>query len=92
MAHQIVLNWTASTDTVDGYNLYRSTAARAEAGPPINGATPIAGTTFTDPNVTDGAFFYIARSVKGGVESVNSNEATADILPAAPSGLTATGS
>jgi hypothetical protein len=91
MAHSVILTWVASTDPVDGYNLYRSIVAGAEAGPPINGATPVTETTFTDTSVVDGDFFYVARSVKGGVESVNSNEAEAKILPAAPSGLTATG-
>jgi hypothetical protein len=91
MAHQVILTWVASVDVVDGYNIYRSASAGAETGSPINGTTPVTGTTFTDTNVTDGAFFYVARAVKGGVESVNSNEAEATILPAAPSGLTATG-
>ena len=90
MSHSVALSWTASTDTVDGYNIYRGTAAGGEATTPVNTGGPVTGTTFTDTSVTDGDFFYVARSVKGGVESVNSNEVEAKIVPAPPTSLTVT--
>jgi hypothetical protein len=88
MAHTVALSWTASVDTVDGYNIYRGTAAGAETTK-IN-TSLVTGTTFTDSTVSTGSFFYVARSVKGSVESVNSNEVTAVILPAPPTSLAVT--
>ena len=89
MAHSAVLNWVASTDTVAGYNVYRGT------NPPGNeGATPIntslvTGTTFTDTTVTAGEKVdYVVTAVSSaGVESVHSNEVSATIPIAAPTGL-----
>jgi hypothetical protein len=86
MAHTVVLSWTASTDSVDGYNVYRGTSPGAENT--LLNPSPITTTTFTDTTPTDGEFFYVVRSVKGGVESVNSNESIARILPAPPTALT----
>jgi hypothetical protein len=86
MAHTVVLSWTASTDSIDGYNLYRGTSPGAENT--LLNLSPIIGTTFTDTTPTDGEFFYIAKSIKGGVESLGSNEVTARILPAPPTALT----
>lgn len=85
MAHSVQLSWTASTDTVDGYNLYRGTVSGGETTK-VNTAI-ITATTFTDSSPVLGENFYVARSMKGGVESVNSNEATAVILPAPPTAL-----
>lgn len=82
MAHTVVLSWTASTDVVDGYNVYRG-----PAGAETLLASGVTGTTYTDSSplqVTD----YIVRSVRGGVESVNSNEISVSLpAPAAPTGL-----
>jgi hypothetical protein len=85
MAHKAVLNWVASSDTVDGYNLYRGIAAGQETTK-LNTAL-VTGTTFTDNSPVLGSNFYVARSVVGGVESVNSNEVSAVLLPASPTGL-----
>ncbi len=85
MAHSASLSWTASTDTVDGYNVYRGSAAGAETTK-VNSAL-ITGTTFIDTNPPLGQDFYVARSSKGGVESINSNEVSAVILPAPPTAL-----
>ena len=86
MAHTVVLSWTASTDGIEGYNIYRGTSPSAENT--LLNLSPIIGTTFTDTTPTDGEFFYVVRSVKGGIESVNSNESIARILPAPPTALT----
>jgi hypothetical protein len=87
--HTVVLNWTASVDTnVSTYNVYRGIASGKEST--LLNATPVSGTTYTDAAPVEGEDFYVVRSVLNGIESVNSNEATAVILPTAPTGLTAT--
>ena len=88
MAHSVSLSWTASSDTVDGYNVYRGVATGNETTK-VNSAV-ITGTSFIDASPLLGNDFYIARSVKNGVESVNSNEVQAVILPAPPTSLTIT--
>lgn len=90
MAHSVVLTWVASTDTVDGYNIYRGTNPPGNEGStPINSSL-VAGVTYTDTNVTVGEKLdYVVTSVKGGVESVHSNEVTAVIPPSAPTNLAA---
>lgn len=86
MAHQAVLTWTASADAVQGYNIYRGTAAGQETTK-VNGTTPVTETTYTDTPLPPGPVFYVVRAVENGVESVNSNEVSAVILPAAPTAL-----
>ena len=87
MAHQVVLQWTASIDVpADSYNVLRGTAAGQEASTPINSA-PITGTTYTDSTVEPGTWFYVVESIANGVSSVPSNEVSAVILPAAPTDL-----
>ena len=93
-AHSVSLTWTASTDSVAGYYIYRA------AGPcPTTGtsgftritATIITATTYTDAAVAPGSYCYYATSVLNSVESVPSNLASAVILPAAPTALSVTG-
>ncbi len=87
--HNVTLAWTASTDAGASYNVYR---AAATGGPytKIN-SLPVSGTTYVDTTVAVGtAYYYVARSVLNGVESINSNEASATVLPAPPTGCTAT--
>lgn len=88
MPHSASLSWTASVDAVDGYNVYRGVAAGKE-DTKINTAL-VTGTTFTDTAPALGNNFYVARAVKNGAESVNSNEVNAVILPAPPTNLVAT--
>lgn len=88
MAHTVSLNWTASTDTVDGYNVYRGSAAGQESTK-LNTAI-VVGTSFTDTTPSLGQSFYVARSVAGGIESTNSNEVSVSLQPAAPTQLVAT--
>lgn len=89
MAHSAVLTWVASTDAVAGYNIYRGTNPPGNEGAtPINSAL-VVGTTFTDTAVTAGEKVdYVVTSVSSaGVESVHSNEVSATIPIAAPTGL-----
>jgi hypothetical protein len=79
VAHSVVLTWTASTSAVVGYNVYRSTTS---GGPyTLITGSPVGGITFTDTSVQAGVtYFYVVTAVDGnGVESVNSNEASATI-------------
>lgn len=64
--------------TLDGYNVYRSTTT----GGPYQKINPslVTGTTYTDSGVVAGSkYFYVATSVATGLESLNSNEASATI-------------
>lgn len=90
MSHSVTLNWVASTDAVDGYNLYKGTAAGQETIK-VNSAV-VVGTSFTDASETVGNLFYVARSVANGVESVNSNEVSVSVPPAPPTNLVAVAS
>jgi hypothetical protein len=79
VSHSVTLTWTASTSTVAGYNVYRSTAS---GGPytKLNSA-PAAATTYTDTTVQSGTtYFYVVTSVdSSGVESADSTEVSANI-------------
>ena len=56
------LNWTASTDTVLGYHVYRATNV---AGPFVRlSAALIEGNNFSDPGVSPGTYTYMVRAVK----------------------------
>jgi hypothetical protein len=90
MAHTVTLSWQASTDTVEGYNLYRGSAAGQETTK-LNSAV-VVGTSFTDTTASVGQSFYVARSVVGGVESINSNEVSVQLRPSAPTNLLAVAS
>jgi hypothetical protein len=88
MAHTVGLVWVASTDTVDGYNVYRGVAAGQELTK-LNSST-LTGTSFTDSTPLGGHDFYEVKSVLGGVESVASNEVSVIVPPAPPTQLVAT--
>lgn len=93
-AHSVSLTWTASTDTVAGYYIYRSAGPCPTAGTSgFTKITPTAvtGTAYTDSTVAPGAYCYYATSVLNGVESVPSSLVSAVILPAAPTALSVTG-
>jgi hypothetical protein len=91
----IALSWNA-VGGATGYNVYR----RASAGSydftaPINGATPVTGTSFSDPGsgLSGGvAYAYVVRAVTSGAESANSNElgVTPYSRPPAPTSVSAT--
>ncbi len=75
VAHSVSLSWTASTSTVAGYNVYRSTVS---GGPyTLISTSPVAGVTYTDTAVQAGVtYFYVVTAVDAnGNESAFSNEA-----------------
>jgi len=79
LQHSVTLSWTASTSTVTGYNVYRSTTS-GSGYVKLNSALVI-GLTYTDSNVLSGTtYYYVATAVdSSGNESGYSNEATAVI-------------
>ena len=85
MSHSVQLSWTASTDPVSGYNVYRSAAAGLKTT--LLTPTPITGVTFTDTTAVAGNWFYDVTAVENGVESLVSNSVEAVLLPAAPTNL-----
>jgi len=89
MSHSVTLSWVASTDAVDGYQVFRGTAAGAESATPLNAAL-ITGTTYTDATAIPGKSFYIVKASLDGVLSAASDEVTVSLPPAAPTNLTVT--
>jgi len=88
--HRVTLTWTASTDSVSGYNVYRGTVS---GGPYTKqNSSVVTTTTFADTAVAAGTrYFYVATAVgAGGVESAYSNEASAVVPVNPPAGLGAT--
>jgi len=75
----VTLSWTASTSTVAGYNVYRSTTSGGSYAKQ-NGA-PVAVSTYQDNTLVHGtAYYYVVTAVDAnGLESVVSNE-----VPATP--------
>ncbi len=89
---QIVLAWTAVTGA-NSYNVYRGLTAGNEAAAPV--MTGVTTATFTNTGLTNTTdYFYKVAAVVSGVVGNLSAEATAKplapVLPAAPTGLTAT--
>jgi hypothetical protein len=78
-AHSVVLTWSASTSTVSGYNVYRSTVSGS--GFTKLNSSPVARLNYSDTAVQSGTtYFYVATSVdSGGDESANSNQVSAAI-------------
>ncbi|MGK2878538.1 MAG: Ig-like domain-containing protein [Solirubrobacterales bacterium] len=77
------LDWTAAAGAT-GYNVYRRTTAGAyNFATPLNGATPVSGTTYTDTTSVSGSSYnYVVHSVVIGssgqqIASGNSNETAA---------------
>jgi chitinase len=69
-----------------GYNLYRRTSAGSyDYSSPLNGATPVTGTSFADTGAVNGTTYrYVVRTVAATLESLDSPEsaaATADGTP-----------
>jgi hypothetical protein len=89
----IEMSWSAVPGAT-GYNIYRRAGSGSyDFTSPLNGATPHAGTNYTDPGagLTGGTTYrYVVRAVAGSpaVESTSSGErsATAIARPAAPGG------
>lgn len=80
---QVSVGWS-SVAGVAGYNVYRRTAAGAyDYSAPLNGVTPVAGTTYTDTSSVDATVYrYTVRAVIIGagsaqVESADATESAA---------------
>src|SRR4051812_34390673 len=79
IAHSVTLNWSASSSSgVVGYNVYRGTTS---GGPYTKVGSLVAGTTYTDSNVTAGAtyFYCVTAAIGTGTESAYSAQAAATI-------------
>ena len=72
--HSVDLNWGASTSSVTGYNVYRSSVS-GSAYAKVN-ASVVAGVSYADSSVQSGqTYYYVATAVDAsGNESVYSNE------------------
>jgi hypothetical protein len=75
--HSVTLNWVASTSTVSGYNVYRSTS-NGSGYSKINSGL-VDAVTYTDTTVQSGTtYYYVTTAVdSSGDESADSNQATA---------------
>ena len=77
--HQVSLNWVASTSTVSGYNVYRSSTS-GSGYVKLNSSLNVS-TAYTDNSVVAGAtYFYVTTAVdSSGNESSYSNQVQAAI-------------
>jgi hypothetical protein len=77
--HSVALTWTASTSTVAGYNVYRSTVS-GSGYTKINSSLVVSA-NYTDSTVLSGTtYFYVTTAVdSSGTESAYSNEVSAAI-------------
>ncbi len=77
--HTVALSWNASTSTVTGYNVYRSTVS-GSGYTKIN-SSPVASLGYSDANVQSAqTYYYVTTAVDGsGTESSYSNEAQVNI-------------
>jgi hypothetical protein len=77
--HSVTLGWTASTSTVSGYNIYRSTTS-GTGYVKIN-TSLVSGLSYTDSTVAASTvYYYVGTAVdSSGNESTYSNQATATI-------------
>lgn len=81
VTHSVALTWIASTSTVAGYNVYRSTVS-GTGYVKINSSLILGPlVSYTDTTVQNGTtYYYVATAVDGsGSESTYSNPATAAI-------------
>ncbi len=77
--HSVALAWNASTSTVSGYNVYRSTVSGS--GYTKLDSSLVSGLTYTDSTVLNTTtYYYVTTAVdSSGTESVYSNEVSAAI-------------
>ncbi len=86
----INLSWTGSAGAT-GYRVFRGLSAGGESATAIATLLTATPTSFSDPGRAPGTtYFYRVQATNAGGTSGNSNEASATIAPAAPTGLTAT--
>uniref|UniRef100_UPI001EF7FFD0 fibronectin type III domain-containing protein n=1 Tax=Cohnella mopanensis TaxID=2911966 RepID=UPI001EF7FFD0 len=90
---QASLSWVASSGAAS-YTVKRATTS---GGPYTNVATGVTATSYTNTGLTNGtAYYYVVSAVNAAGESANSAQVTVTpsvgtTIPAAPTGLTATG-
>jgi hypothetical protein len=79
--HSVALSWTASTSSVNGYNVYRGTTSSGPYSTKLNNSL-VTSVGYSDSTVTGGTtYYYVVTAVDSSdVESVDSNQATA-IIP-----------
>jgi fibronectin type 3 domain-containing protein len=79
--YSVALTWTASTSTVVGYYVYRSTTSGTGYAK-LNASSAATGLTYTDTTVQNATtYYYVTTAVdSSGTESLYSNEAQA-IIP-----------
>jgi fibronectin type 3 domain-containing protein len=79
MQHSVTLSWTASTSSVSGYNVYRSTTSGS--GYTKLNSSLVTGTSYTDSTVAAATtYYYVTTAVSAsGVESSYSNQATVTV-------------
>jgi hypothetical protein len=77
--HSVALGWIASSSTIAGYNVYRSTVSGSSYSK-VNSSL-VAGLSYSDSSVTGGTtYYYVATAVdSSGNESVYSNEVPATV-------------
>ncbi len=95
---QVSLSWTAPPTAQGvaptGYNLYEGTRPAQMPATPVNGATPVTGTSYTVTGLAVGAKYYFeVTAVNPAGEGAPSNLASATTTgpPGAPVGLVAEG-
>jgi fibronectin type 3 domain-containing protein len=80
-AHSVALTWNASTSTVSGYNVYRSTVSGAQYAK-LNSSL-VSGLSYTDTTVVSGSsitYYYVTTAVdSSSSESIPSNEVPAKV-------------
>jgi fibronectin type 3 domain-containing protein len=79
-SHSVALTWNASTSTVSGYNVYRSTTSGT--GYVKQNNSLVSSLAYTDSSVQNSTtYYYVTTAVdSSGTESLYSNEAQA-IIP-----------
>ena len=79
VSHSVGLSWGASSSTVSGYNLYRSTVSGGSYSR-VNGSL-LGGLSFSDSTVASGqTYYYVATAVdSSGNESAYSNEVSSTV-------------
>ncbi|HUB24149.1 MAG TPA: fibronectin type III domain-containing protein [Tepidisphaeraceae bacterium] len=79
---ELTLNWTDAGHAINGYNIYRGTSPGGEDySSPINGSTPVSGTTYTDTDFSaSSTYYYVVEAVNNGGVSTPSDETSAAVI------------
>jgi subtilase family serine protease len=89
-AGALSLTWAASTGAEGTYDIFEAPSSGAEGTTPS--VAGYSGTSLTVSSLTPGKqYFFTVAAIGAGGDSAQSMEASGTVLPAAPSGLHATG-